>query len=237
MRKANDIFAFRKIMRGLPVSMLIACIAIGWSAAAHAQDVDKSLLNKGLQAYANADYELSAEAFAAALNRAPDHPLLNFNYGAALYKQGDIAGAQKAFEAALAADDPTLKRDAYYNLGNALFLAEKYQEAIEAYKEALKLSPEDRESKYNLELAQRKLKAKQQEQQQQNQEQQPPIEPSEFAKQLKAQAEILVSQKLYKAAYDLMMRGLRSDETVAAYQTFINRLKEVAEIDQQGAPK
>jgi tetratricopeptide (TPR) repeat protein len=227
-------FTFRSMTKHLPVTLLLACIAIGWPAASIAQDVDKSLLNKGLQAYANADYEQSAEAFAAALNRAPQHPLLNFNYGAALYKKGDIDGAQKAFEAALAADDPTLKRDAYYNLGNALFLSEKYQEAIEAYKAALKLSPEDRESKYNLELAQRKLKAKQQEQQQ-NQEQQPPIEPSEFAKQLKAQADILVSQKLYKKAYDLMMRGLRSDETVAVYQSFINRVKEVAKIDQQGA--
>jgi tetratricopeptide (TPR) repeat protein len=236
MRRFNDVFAFRSVTEHLQVTILLVCLAIGCPAAGIAQDVDKSLLNKGLQAYANADYEQSAEAFAAALNRAPQHPLLNFNYGAALYKKGDVAGAQKAFEAALAADDPTLKRDAYYNLGNALFLAEKYQEAIEAYKAALKLSPKDRESKYNLELAQRKLKAKQQEQQQ-NQEQQPPIEPSEFAKQLKAQAEILVSQKLYKAAYDLMMRGLRSDETVAAYQTFINRLKEVAEIDQQGAPR
>ncbi|MEZ4766291.1 MAG: hypothetical protein R3C26_24810 [Calditrichia bacterium] len=99
---------------------------------------------------------------------------------------------------------------------------------------ALQLNPEDVQAKHNLELAQRKLKEKEDQEKQDQNQQNNNIEPSEFAKQLKARAEILVSQRLYREAFDLMQKGLRSDETVAAFQSFINRLKEVAEINNIG---
>ena len=56
-------------------------------------------------------------------------------------------------------------------------------------------------------------------------------EPSEFAKKLKAQADQLVAGRRYKEAYDLMVDGLKKDETVSSYQTFIDRIKVVDGID------
>ena len=68
-------------------------------------------------------------------------------------------------------------------------------------------------------------------QQSQDQQQQQQVKPSEYAKQLKAQAEILVAQRLYKEAFNLMMDGLKSDPTVQAFQSFINRIKNVVNIE------
>ena len=58
-----------------------------------------------------------------------------------------------------------------YNMGNSLLMGGKLQESIEAYKNSLKLKPENMEAKYNLAYAQDLLK-KQQEQQKQEQNKQ-----------------------------------------------------------------
>lgn len=61
--------------------------------------------------------------------------------------------------------------DAYYNKGNALAKLGKMQEAIEAYDQALKISPEHEDAKYNRELLKKHLE-KQRQQQSQEQKQQ-----------------------------------------------------------------
>jgi Ca-activated chloride channel family protein len=63
------------------------------------------------------------------------------------------------------------KSASLYNLGNSMLMANKLQESIEAYKNSLKLKPENQEAKYNLAYAQDLLR-KQQEQQKQQQQQQ-----------------------------------------------------------------
>ena len=55
----------------------------------------------------------------------------------------------------------------YYNLGNSLFKANKLNESIEAYKNALRNNPADEDAKHNLQLALR-MKKQQQQQQQDN---------------------------------------------------------------------
>lgn len=59
-----------------------------------------------------------------------------------------------------------LRASAFHNMGNNFMLQEKYADAVNAYKNALKLNPTDMDTKYNLEYAKKKL---QQQQQQQNQ--------------------------------------------------------------------
>ena len=60
-----------------------------------------------------------------------------------------------------------LRASAFHNMGNNFMLQEKYADAVNAYKNALKLNPTDMDTKYNLEYAKKKLQ--QQQQQQQNQ--------------------------------------------------------------------
>ena len=56
-----------------------------------------------------------------------------------------------------------------YNLGNSLLKANKLKESIDAYKNSLKLRPDNREAKYNLSYAQDLLKLQQEQQQKQQQ--------------------------------------------------------------------
>ena len=58
----------------------------------------------------------------------------------------------------------------FYNLGNSLLMSNKISESIEAYKNSLKLNPDNPEAKYNLAYAQDLLKQQQDKQEQQNQE-------------------------------------------------------------------
>ncbi|HSZ25278.1 MAG TPA: tetratricopeptide repeat protein, partial [Cytophagaceae bacterium] len=57
-----------------------------------------------------------------------------------------------------------IQAKAYHNLGNSLLKTQKYKEAIDAYKNALKKSPGDEESKYNLAYAKAKMMQEQQKQ-------------------------------------------------------------------------
>ena len=78
--------------------------------------------------------------------------------------------AAKQFEAlANSETDKIRKSQAYHNMGNSLLQARKYDESVEAYKQALRNNPKDQDTRYNLEYA-KKLLQKQQEQQKQDQQ-------------------------------------------------------------------
>jgi len=66
-----------------------------------------------------------------------------------------------------------LRQFAHYNLGNTHFSQTEWEAAVEAYKEALRLEPDDLNAKYNLELALQNLpeESPEQEQDQQNDQQ------------------------------------------------------------------
>ena len=94
-----------------------------------------------------------------------------FNLGDAYYKQGKFDEATRQFEE-LTAGKKLGKTDqarAYHNLGNSYLRAKKYEESINAYKNALKLNPDDNDTRYNLAYAQSMLQQQQQQQQQQDQ--------------------------------------------------------------------
>jgi Ca-activated chloride channel family protein len=83
--------------------------------------------------------------------------------GAAEYKQGNYEAAAKEFASAQGSE-------AAYNEGNALAKLGKYEEAIDAYKEALKEQNNMQDARYNKEAVETLLdQQKQQQQQQQKQ--------------------------------------------------------------------
>ena len=195
-------------------------------------NINQDKLKKGLEAFQNEQWDESLNYFQDALLDDPENPQLHFNIGSVLYKKQQYEEALKSFEKAIITQDVKLQQNAYYNQGNTFYQLNQYQEAIQAYKKTLDLNPSDQEAKHNLELVRAKLKEMADKQPNQNQPQQEQTEPSEYAKQLKAQAEMLVAQQLYKEAHNLMMQGLKSDPTVAAFQTFINRIKNVVDIEE-----
>lgn len=97
-------------------------------------------------------------AYDKAVAELPGDPGVRFNRGTALAALSRHEEAAEEFLRATEAKDTSLKAAAFYNLGNAFFKKDKFQEAVEAYKRALALDPKDERAKWNLEIALKKKK-------------------------------------------------------------------------------
>ncbi len=149
---------------------LALCLAISVLAlSACAPDVVRHN-NAGNEHFDQSAYDDAIAEYQLAQVDEPDLAEPYYNAANAYNRQGQIEAALAQTEQALKTADPTLAARAWYNLGNVFFDAEQWPQAVEAYKEALRLQPDDLDAKHNLELALQKLQ--EQEQQQQEQEQQ-----------------------------------------------------------------
>lgn len=89
----------------------------------------------------------------------PDKPELDYNMANVYHMKGEFDTAATEYKDALASTTSPVAPDAYYNLGNTLFRMGQYGPAAEAYKKSLMEDPSDREAKFNLELALKRLEA------------------------------------------------------------------------------
>lgn len=159
-----------------------------------------------------------------------DSEELRLNYAHSLHKLGQPKEADAAYRSLAAnAGDNNIRSAAYQQLGIQAIQNQNLQDAVTYFKQSLKSQPENESARYNYELAKKKLR-EQKEQEQQQQPEQP--EPSEWAKELKKQAEELVRQYRFQEAYELMQQGLEQDPTVAAFSSFIDRIGTIVEIEQ-----
>lgn len=93
---------------------------------------------------------------AIALN--PKDQTAKYNLGNAYYEKEKNAEAMHRFlQSARTAKTKEDKHRAFHNLGNTFMNAENYQDAVEAYKSALRNNPKDDETRYNLALAKEML--------------------------------------------------------------------------------
>ncbi len=127
---------------------------------------------RGEQAYNSGDYASAAQVYREAAKEAPDNAQLQFNLGAAAYKDKKYDESLSAFQTALNVQDISLQNKAYYNMGNTLYrqgegtekskpqdTVKRWEESIKAYEGALKLDPDDKDAKYNQEYVKKKLEA------------------------------------------------------------------------------
>jgi Ca-activated chloride channel family protein len=133
----------------------------------------------GRKQYAGGNHPQALSAFERAARARPTDPRGIFNLGDGLYKNGKFDEAATLFQALGANPASPLAERSRYNLGNALYQKKDYRGAIQGYRDALHLDPNDLETRRNLELALRALKEqeeqqKKQQQQQQNQDQKNP---------------------------------------------------------------
>jgi len=203
-----------------------------------AQGIRKKI-EKGNENYAKEQFEQALTDYKDALLDDPLNETALFNQGNALYKLKKYEEAVETFQKNVSSEDLDLCAKAYYNIGNTYFQMNKLQESIQSYIKSLELNPNDTDAKFNLELARAKLKesADKQQQQKKNDNQdkkQEKIDPSEFAKKLKREADRLVKLRRYADAYGIMENGMKQDQTVKAYQDFISRLQEITGIGGKG---
>jgi len=138
---------------------------------------DRKFVRKGNGDYKDGNFQQAEVEYRKALEKDPGSFRADYNLGNALYrqKQFDAAAARFTGLAENGKDKQKLNRY-YYNLGNTQYENHKYQESVEAYKNALKNNPGDMDAKHNLQLALRMLndqkQQKNQDKQQQNKDQQ-----------------------------------------------------------------
>jgi tetratricopeptide (TPR) repeat protein len=127
-------------------------------------------ISKGNEAYRGKNYDRAAGHYRSAEIDQPGSPVATYNLGTALVGGKNYEEALRKLAEASEKMTGLEKSKAHYNIGNGLFGAEKYQDAIGAYKKALEINPFDRDAKYNLELALRKLREQQQQKKNQKQD-------------------------------------------------------------------
>ena len=152
-------------------SRLLLCLAISALAlSACAPDVVRHN-NAGNDHFDESAYDDAIAEYQLAQVDEPDLAEPYYNAANAYNRQSQIEAALAQTEQALKTANPELAAQAWYNLGNAFFDAEQWPQAVEAYKESLRLQPGDLDAKHNLELALQKLQEQEQQEQEQEQEQ------------------------------------------------------------------
>ena len=149
------------------VLVLLLLTAIG----AQAQS-DRQYVRQGNKQFRLGNYAEAEVRYRKAVEKNERNPQANYNLGNALLAQRKDSSSVSQLEMAAKLETaPIRKAQAYHNIGVICQNKKMFGEAIEAYKEALRLNPADDETRYNLALCKRQQKQQQQDQQQQQQNQ------------------------------------------------------------------
>ena len=133
---------------------------------------ERGLVRKGNRQFGRERYERSVDSYTRALEASPKCFEAGYNLSNALFRSERYDRAEQTLKSFAADSTRNTKdrADAYYNLGNTQFMQQKLQEALESYKNSLRLNPDDMEAKYNYAYT-KKMLEQQQQQEQQNQNQ------------------------------------------------------------------
>ncbi len=123
---------------------------------------ERKLVREGNKLYEQKRYREAANAYQQALSKNPTYTPGMFNLGNSMYQQKQFEAARKVMSTTAKAEkDRNNKGAANYNIGNTYMQEQKWQEAIDAYKQALRNNPQDADAKYNLSYALAMLKKQQ----------------------------------------------------------------------------
>jgi tetratricopeptide (TPR) repeat protein len=123
----------------------------------------KSLLRNGNELYNDSSYNEAEMKYRKSLEKDQDYFSASFNLADAVYKQDRYKESSALFDALK--DDAPSEIDlakVYHNLGNSLVKEQKIEEAIDAYKSALRINPKDKDTRHNLAITQKKKQRSQQ---------------------------------------------------------------------------
>jgi tetratricopeptide (TPR) repeat protein len=134
---------------------------------------ERRLVRKGNRQYERQDFDASLDSYAKALQEDPTSFEAKFNTANGQFRKELIDKSEQTLRK-LAQDSTRTdieRSEVVYNLGNALFVQQRLEEALECYRNAMRLNPEDKDAKFNYALTKELLKQQQQNQQQQQQQQ------------------------------------------------------------------
>lgn len=134
---------------------------------------ERRLVRKGNRQYEKGDFDTSLDSYARALQQDPNCFEAKFNTANGQFRKELIDKSEQTLRK-LAQDSTRTdieRSEVAYNLGNTLFVQQRLEEALDCYRNAMRLNPEDKEAKFNYALTKELLKQQQNQQQQQQQNQ------------------------------------------------------------------
>ncbi len=115
---------------------------------------ERQWIREGNKLYEEGQYQEAEIKYRRALETDSGNFRALFNLGNALYKQGRFEEASEIFDILSQIGTEEQERaKAFHNLGNAHMGSQRFGESIEAYKNALRLNPDDEDTRYNLAYA------------------------------------------------------------------------------------
>ena len=147
-----------------------ALLVLMFALSASAQDA-RQFIRNGNKLYRAGDYVKAEVAYSKAVAKDSLNPQAAYNLGNALMmQQKDSSAIVQYQKAARLEKNPLRLSQSFHNIGVICQKKQLFAEAIEAYKQSLRLNPNDDETRYNLVLCQRQQKQQQQNQKQQGQD-------------------------------------------------------------------
>src|SRR5690554_2309540 len=164
IQKCEAIQMKRYLMKYFLIILMMALIPLSASAQ---KDVRKNI-RKGNKVYSEQKFSEANSFYENAVNENPSSKEANFNLGNTLYKQKEWDKSIEQYNhfISLEQENPAEAAAGWHNIGNAMLQKKELQKSMEAYKMALRLNPQDDETRYNLAVVQKMIK----DQEEQNQE-------------------------------------------------------------------
>ena len=139
--------------------------------AANAQN-DRDYIREGNRNFRSGKFAEAEVSYRKSIEKNPRNPQAAYNLGNALFAQKKDSAAVVAYESGVQFETSAIRKSmGYHNMGVVCQSHKMFSEAIEAYKNALRLNPKDDEARYNLEICKKQQKNQQNKQNQDKQDQ------------------------------------------------------------------
>ena len=123
---------------------------------------DRSNIREGNRLFRSGKHADSEVSYRKAMEKNPRNPQAAYNLGNALFAQKKDSAAVVAYQSGVQLETSAIRKAmGYHNMGVVCQSHKMFAEAIEAYKNALRLNPKDDEARYNLELCKKQQKKQQ----------------------------------------------------------------------------
>ena len=157
-----NIFGRKQRTTTLIIALLVA-------SASFAQN-DRRYITQGNKLFRSGQFDKAEVAYRKAIEKNPRNPQAHYNLGNSLMAQKKDSAAVQSFQKSTELETSKIRKAmAYHNMGVVCQQHKMYGEAIEAYKNSLRLNPKDDATRYNLELCKRQQRnQKNQDKQDQN---------------------------------------------------------------------
>ena len=163
--RRNPLLRNLSLFKRKVAAVLLLLVAMSVSA-----QTDRQYIRQGNKQFNAGDYPNAEVSYRKAVEKNPKNPQAAYNLGNALLAQKKDSAAIEQFQNASKLEtNPLRKYQSFHNIGVICQSHKMYGEAIEAYKNALRLNPADDETRYNLILC--KHEKQKQDQNKQNQDQ------------------------------------------------------------------